>query len=269
MRRDARSGKRLMPIPYATKGMDINLGGVLSAIEAYTRDRRFQRPGATLTNGHAEDSFTPEDLCFSLQEIVFAMLVEITERAMAHIGSKEVLIVGGVGCNERLQEMMGTMAAERGGTVFATDERVCIDNGLLPAQAGLLSYRMGYETPISRSQCSQRFRTDAVFVGAWQKPTRRSRTQTGEHDGIERYTRRLNSLYRSTTPSRGVKGLDSVVPELVPTRLGRKFLLRLLECSPPPRVELGVVLARCSSLRPRFCDRQPRSLTLYDSLACM
>ena len=41
---------------------------------------------------------TPEDLCFSLQETVFAMLVEITERAMAHCGSKEALIVGGVGC---------------------------------------------------------------------------------------------------------------------------------------------------------------------------
>ena len=26
------------------------------------------------------------------------MLVEITERAMAHCGSQEVLIVGGVGC---------------------------------------------------------------------------------------------------------------------------------------------------------------------------
>lgn len=28
------------------------------------------------------------------------MLVEITERAMAHCGSQEVLIVGGVGCKE-------------------------------------------------------------------------------------------------------------------------------------------------------------------------
>lgn len=44
------------------------------------------------------DIITPADLCFSLQETVFSMLVEITERAMAHIGSKEVLIVGGVGC---------------------------------------------------------------------------------------------------------------------------------------------------------------------------
>lgn len=48
-----------------------------------------------------EDIITPADLCFSLQETVFAMLVEITERAMAHVGGREVLIVGGVGCESR------------------------------------------------------------------------------------------------------------------------------------------------------------------------
>ena len=31
------------------------------------------------------------------------MLVEITERAMAHCNTPDVLIVGGVGCNLRLQ----------------------------------------------------------------------------------------------------------------------------------------------------------------------
>lgn len=51
------------------------------------------------------------------------MLVEITERAMAHCDTKDVLIVGGVGCNERLQEMMRTMCSERGGNLFATDDR--------------------------------------------------------------------------------------------------------------------------------------------------
>jgi N6-L-threonylcarbamoyladenine synthase len=39
------------------------------------------------------------------------MLVETTERAMAHCNSKEVLLVGGVGCNKRLQEMMAIMTA--------------------------------------------------------------------------------------------------------------------------------------------------------------
>ena len=46
----------------------------------------------------ASGEYTAEDLCFSLQETMFAMLIEITERAMAHCGSQEVLIVGGVGC---------------------------------------------------------------------------------------------------------------------------------------------------------------------------
>ena len=45
---------------------------------------------------------------------ILAMLVEITERAMAHCGKKDVLLVGGVGCNERLQQMMAQMAKERG-----------------------------------------------------------------------------------------------------------------------------------------------------------
>ena len=47
-------------------------------------------------------TYTKEDLCYSLQETLFAMLVETTERAMAHCNSKEVLLVGGVGCNKRL-----------------------------------------------------------------------------------------------------------------------------------------------------------------------
>ena len=51
------------------------------------------------------------------------MLVEITERAMAHCGQDTVLIVGGVGCNKRLQEMMNTMVEQRGGRVCAFDHR--------------------------------------------------------------------------------------------------------------------------------------------------
>ncbi|KAL8290068.1 hypothetical protein RQP46_003007 [Phenoliferia psychrophenolica] len=225
--KEAKSGRRLLPLPYATKGMDISLGGILALTEAYTRDPRFRpvnplkKPGASAApsgptskvNGKTgeamvpeeerrrraagegpqaalqdigiaatekreesegvevpppeegeEDIITPADLCFSLQETVFAMLVEITERAMAHVGGKEVLIVGGVGSNKRLQEMMGIMAGERGGGVFATDERFCIDNGIMIAHAGLLAFRMGYRTPLAEATCTQRFRTDEVLV---------------------------------------------------------------------------------------------------------
>ena len=80
--------------------MDISLSGILSATEAYTTDKLFKpwKNDPASKEEASINTFTPADLCFSLQETVFAMLVEITERAMAHIGSKEVLIVGGVGC---------------------------------------------------------------------------------------------------------------------------------------------------------------------------
>ncbi|XXG65841.1 hypothetical protein AAC387_Pa05g3447 [Persea americana] len=84
-------------------------------------------------------------------ETVFAMLVEITERAMAHCDTKDVLIVSGVGCNERLQEMMRIMCSERGGRLFATDDRYCIDNGAMIAHTGLLAYCNGLTTPLEGS----------------------------------------------------------------------------------------------------------------------
>jgi N6-L-threonylcarbamoyladenine synthase len=108
--------------------------------------------------------YSKEDLCFSLQETIFAMLVEITERAMAHTNSKEVLLVGGVGCNVRLQQMMDIMAKERGGSVCSMDDRYCIDNGAMIAYAGILQYESGSITPFNETTFTQRFRTDEVEV---------------------------------------------------------------------------------------------------------
>ncbi|KAL1878081.1 hypothetical protein VTK73DRAFT_8132 [Phialemonium thermophilum] len=151
-------GRVLLDIPFAVKGMDCSFSGILARVD----DLALQmEAGRTTPEG---DPITPADLCFSLQETVYAMLVEITERAMAHVGSSQVLIVGGVGSNERLQEMMGAMARERGGSVYATDERFCIDNGIMIAHAGLLAYETGYQTPLEESTCTQRFRTDDVLV---------------------------------------------------------------------------------------------------------
>jgi N6-L-threonylcarbamoyladenine synthase len=157
----AKKGKTLLDLPYAVKGMDCSFSGILASIDNLAAELK--------ANPNQRDPITGEiittsDLCFSLQETIYAMLVEITERAMAHVGSNQVLIVGGVGCNERLQEMMGLMAKDRGGSVFATDERFCIDNGIMIAQAGLLAFETGFITPLEESTCTQRFRTDEVFV---------------------------------------------------------------------------------------------------------
>ncbi|KAH6655055.1 glycoprotein endopeptidase KAE1 [Truncatella angustata] len=158
----------LLDLPYAVKGMDCSFSGILTAADImaaqmFAQDKILEA-GGRLKDG--ETRITPGDLCFTLQETVFAMLVEITERAMAHVGSRQVLVVGGVGCNERLQEMMGQMAADRGGSVYSTDERFCIDNGNMIALAGLLAWETGYETKLEDSACAQRFRTDEVHI-AW------------------------------------------------------------------------------------------------------
>ncbi|KAI1805556.1 putative glycoprotein endopeptidase KAE1 [Daldinia bambusicola] len=158
-------GRVLHDLPYAVKGMDCSFSGILTAADSLAAQMREQdaRVAAGEEVGE-EERITPEDLCYSLQETIYAMLVEITERAMAHVGTNQVLIVGGVGCNERLQEMMGQMAKERGGSVYATDERFCIDNGIMIAHAGLLAYETGFRTPLEESTCTQRFRTDEVYV---------------------------------------------------------------------------------------------------------
>ncbi|ELT95999.1 hypothetical protein CAPTEDRAFT_174110 [Capitella teleta] len=148
----AKKGKNFVQLPYVVKGMDVSFSGMLSYIE--------ERAPSLLSKGE----YSPEDLCFSLQETVFAMLVEITERAMAHCGSQQVLIVGGVGCNLRLQDMMKIMASERGATVCATDDRYCIDNGAMIAQAGAEMFKSGHVTPWDETFCTQRYRTDEVEV---------------------------------------------------------------------------------------------------------
>lgn len=156
----AKKGKVLLDLPYAVKGMDCSFSGILARVDELAA----QMKRGELTDSVTGQAITPGDLCFSLQETVFSMLVEITERAMAHVGSNQVLIVGGVGCNERVQEMMSIMAKDRGGSVYATDERFCIDNGIMIAHAGLLAYKTGFETSLEDSTCTQRFRTDDVWV---------------------------------------------------------------------------------------------------------
>jgi N6-L-threonylcarbamoyladenine synthase len=158
------SGSQLVDLPYVVKGMDVSLSGILSSIEQLWKQGKYGK----------------EDLCFSLQETLFAMLVEVTERAMAHVGSKEVMIVGGVGCkrtffsfgfwglflgltspllglgNMRLQSMMQTMAEQRGGKCYQSDERYCIDNGLMIAQSGFLAYSAGDRTNFDETTVTQR-----------------------------------------------------------------------------------------------------------------
>lgn len=81
----AKKGQKYLALPYTVKGMDVSFSGLLSHIEKVVKTQNEQP--------NPDVHYTDADLCFSLQETIFAMLVEITERAMAHCGSNEVYLL--------------------------------------------------------------------------------------------------------------------------------------------------------------------------------
>jgi N6-L-threonylcarbamoyladenine synthase/N6-L-threonylcarbamoyladenine synthase/protein kinase Bud32 len=127
--------------------MDIAFSGVLTAAMQYITQHK-----------------TIEDICYSLQETTFAALTEITERAMAHTEKKQVLLGGGVAANQRLRDMIQSMAQERGAQFFVPEKKVCIDNGAMIAWLGYIMHQSGVRMELRDTNINQRFRTDMVDV---------------------------------------------------------------------------------------------------------
>ncbi len=147
----AKDGKELLDLPYSVKGMDVSFSGIMTAALAYRK------------KGHSL-----EDIAYSIQETCFAMLAEVTERAMAQLGKDEVLLGGGVAQNMRLRGMIEDMAKERGARMFVPDRRFCMDNGAMIAWLGNIMYESGVRMDISDTAVNQRFRTDEVDV-TWRR----------------------------------------------------------------------------------------------------
>jgi N6-L-threonylcarbamoyladenine synthase len=143
----AKEGHKLLELPYSVKGMDLAFSGILTSALC------LKAKGESL-----------EDICFSVQETTFAMLTEVTVRAMAHVEKTEVLLGGGVVQNKRLQEMVGTMTNERGAKMFVPDRFLCMDNGAMIAWTGLIMHRGGVRMSVNDTMINQRFRTDEVEV---------------------------------------------------------------------------------------------------------
>jgi N6-L-threonylcarbamoyladenine synthase/N6-L-threonylcarbamoyladenine synthase/protein kinase Bud32 len=143
----AQKGKKIVKLPYSVKGMDVAFSGILTAVSSL-----YQK-------GHPI-----EELCYSLQEVTFAMLTEVTERAMAHVDKDEVLLGGGVAQNKRLQKMIDTMAKAREAKMFVPANELCVDNGAMIAWTGILMHLAGMRMSIEATAIKQRFRTDEVDV---------------------------------------------------------------------------------------------------------
>ncbi|MFQ5531982.1 MAG: KEOPS complex N(6)-L-threonylcarbamoyladenine synthase Kae1 [Candidatus Nanoarchaeia archaeon] len=143
--------KNYIELPYRVKGMDVALSGILTNLKQKIESRKYKI----------------EDLAFSMQETVFAMLVETAERALAHIGKKELLLGGGVGCNKRLQEMCETMCEERGASFFVPENSLLVDNGAMIAFLGEKMFNKGIKFShknLDKVDIHPRERTDDISV---------------------------------------------------------------------------------------------------------
>jgi len=144
----ARDGDFNVDLPYVVKGQDVSFSGLLTAA------LRALKRGARLG-----------DVCFTLREIAFSSVVEVTERGLSHTGKEEAVVTGGVAANKYLNWKAGVMASERGAAFREIPARYAVDNGVMIALTGALSLCAG--GPVvepSRAVVRQRWRLDRAPV---------------------------------------------------------------------------------------------------------
>ncbi|QAU13603.1 bifunctional N(6)-L-threonylcarbamoyladenine synthase/serine/threonine protein kinase [Halorubrum sp. BOL3-1] len=137
----------LLDLPYVVKGMDFSFSGISSA-----------------ANDAADDGVPVEKICFSLQEHVFAMLTEVSERALSLTGADELVLGGGVAQNDRLREMLTAMCEARGADFHAPEPRFLRDNAGMIAVLGAKMAAAGDAVPVAESAVDPNFRPDQVPV---------------------------------------------------------------------------------------------------------
>lgn len=124
----AKNGKHVT-LPYSVKGMDVSFSGIVTNAAKML------------------DKILLNDICFSLQETCFAMLAEVAERALAHAGKNELLLIGGVGANKRLCQMLDIMCSERNAKFSAVPLEYAGDQGAMIAWQGILQSRNSSNKP--------------------------------------------------------------------------------------------------------------------------
>ncbi len=134
-------------LPYVVKGMDFSFSGIMSAAKQAS-----------------EEGTAVEDVCFALQENIFAMLAEVTERALSLTGRDELVLGGGVAQNQRLQAMLREMTEQRGADLYVPDARFLRDNAGMIAVLGAKMARADDTIAIEDSEIDADFRPDQVPV---------------------------------------------------------------------------------------------------------
>jgi len=150
-RAKARNAKYI-ELPYAVKGMDVSFSGIHTILRKMIKE------------GLLDSEEQKEDVCYAVQETIFAMLLEVAERAMAHCEKIELVLGGGVACNSRLKEMSQQMCKDRNAVCIIPENQYLVDNAGMIAVLGIKMYEAGNITKIEQSQINPYERTDDIKV---------------------------------------------------------------------------------------------------------
>lgn len=145
--RCASRGGRLIELPYSVKGQDVSYSGLLTAALSLVRG------GERL-----------EDVCLSLVETAYSMVVEVAERGLAHTRKREVLLTGGVSASPLLETKAKLMAESHGALFHNVPREYAGDNGAMIAWSGLLAYKHGVTINPEDAKVEQRWRIDEVEI---------------------------------------------------------------------------------------------------------
>jgi N6-L-threonylcarbamoyladenine synthase/protein kinase Bud32 len=156
-------------LPHVVKGMDFSFAGISSAAK------------------EAVDEGVPvEDVCRGLEETIFAMLTEVTERALSLTNGDRLVLGGGVGQNERLEGMLREMCDQRGAELSVPEARFLRDNAGMIAVLGAKMAAAGDTLALADSRIDADFRPDEVPV-TWREdaPSRPLRADAETIQGAE------------------------------------------------------------------------------------
>jgi N6-L-threonylcarbamoyladenine synthase len=134
-------------LPYTVKGNDVSYSGILTSAKKLI-----------------DSGVNFEDVCYSVQENAFAMIVEVTERALSFTEKKEIMVVGGVAANKRLSKMLEIMTKRHSADLYVVPANFSGDCGAQIAWTGLLAYKAGITISIEKSEVKQSWRLDTVPI---------------------------------------------------------------------------------------------------------
>jgi len=148
----AQKSNKYLPLPYVVKGMNLSFSGIYTAAKRLIESEDFNK------------KYNLNDVANSLQETAFAMLTEVTERALAHTEKTGVLLTGGVAANKRLQQMIEYISKGHNARFEVVPLKYAGDNGAMIGWTGILRYNSIGGHDISETIINPKERMDQITI---------------------------------------------------------------------------------------------------------